>query len=308
MKTLSRATGICIAVLSIYATDPLAQTFRAVDSSTSTMPSSRHRNSRGPSSQIAALPDATVFPAADGSEQADALQQTLDQLQAGQRLVFAPGRYVVGHSLVVKGQQVVVSGYGATLVATNPEDQTIVMSGSNSTLVGLTLIGTGTTRLTTPGSTKVEVTGAGIQVLDVTIQGGASDGIFVFGGTDIAVVGNKVQGTLADGIHTTYGSHNVLVQDNTVTGTGDDMIAVVSYQGDGASVASAPARKWTNTGRKEAAAYKSLRECIQFPADARVGKHGISSRMPVLPHTQYLRLVILLTWALQGDRHVGLCR
>jgi parallel beta-helix repeat protein len=182
----------------------------------------------------ATIPDATVSPAADGSDQADSLQRTLDSLQVGQRLLFAPGKYVVTHSLAVKIPQVVISGYGAKLVATNVSDQTIVMSGANSTLAGLTLIGTGATRLSTPGSTKVEVTGTGVQVLDIDILGGASAGIFVFGGKDVAIVGNSVQNTLADGIHTTYGSHNVLIQDNTVTGTGDDMVAVVSYQGDGA--------------------------------------------------------------------------
>ncbi|WP_258181764.1 right-handed parallel beta-helix repeat-containing protein [Burkholderia ambifaria] len=177
--------------------------------------------------------DVTVSPAADGSDQADALQKAFDSLQAGQRLVIAPGRYVVGHSLAVTVPQVVISGYGATLAATNPADQTIVMRGTGSTLVGVTLAGTGATRLTTPGSTKVEVTGADVQVLGVTIQGGASAGIFVFGGSGIAIVGNTVRATLADGIHTTYGSTNVLVQNNTVTGTGDDLIAVVSYLGDG---------------------------------------------------------------------------
>ncbi|MGY4209771.1 hypothetical protein ACVK00_003145 [Burkholderia sp. PvR073] len=177
--------------------------------------------------------DVTVSPAADGSDQADALQKAFDSLQAGQRLVIAPGRYVVGHSLAVTVPQAVISGYGATLAATNPADQTIVMSGAGSTLVGVTLAGTGTTRLTTPESTKVEVTGADVQVLGVTIQGGASAGIFVFGGNGIAIVGNTVRATLADGIHTTYGSTNVLVQNNTVTGTGDDLIAVVSYLGDG---------------------------------------------------------------------------
>ncbi|WP_346275156.1 right-handed parallel beta-helix repeat-containing protein [Burkholderia ambifaria] len=177
--------------------------------------------------------DVTVSPAADGSDQADALQKAFDSLQAGQRLVIAPGRYVVGHSLAVTVPQVVISGYGATLAATNPADQTIVMRGTGSTLVGVTLAGTGTTRLTTPESTKVEVTGADVQVLGVTIQGGASAGIFVFGGSGIAIVGNTVRATLADGIHTTYGSTNVLVQNNTVTGTGDDLIAVVSYLGDG---------------------------------------------------------------------------
>ncbi|WP_239511320.1 right-handed parallel beta-helix repeat-containing protein [Burkholderia sp. JP2-270] len=177
--------------------------------------------------------DVTVFPAADGSDQAGMLQKAFDSLKAGQRLVIAPGRYVVGHSLAVTVPQVVISGYGATLVATNPADQTIVMSGTGSTLVGVTLAGTGTTRLTTPASTKVEVTGAGVQVLRVTIDGGAGGGIFVFGGSGVAIVGNTVRATLADGIHTTYGSTNVLVQNNTVTGTGDDLIAVVSYVGDG---------------------------------------------------------------------------
>lgn len=122
---------------------------------------------------------------------------------------------------------------GQRSFATNQSDQTIVMNGTNSTILGFTLIGTGTTRLTVPSATKVEVTGNGVQVLDVTIKGG-SGGIFIFGGKNVAVAGNTVQATLADGIHTTYGSQNVLVQGNNVIGIGDDMIAVVSYQGDGA--------------------------------------------------------------------------
>ena len=75
------------------------------------------------------------------------------------------------------------------------------------------------------------MTGTGVQVLGVTIQGGASAGIFVFGGSSVAIVGNTVEATLADGIHTTYGSTNVLVRGNTVKNTGDDLIAVVSYRG-----------------------------------------------------------------------------
>ncbi|RQT00876.1 right-handed parallel beta-helix repeat-containing protein [Burkholderia seminalis] len=183
---------------------------------------------------VRAVPAAvTVRAASDGSDQTDALQAALNALQAGQTLILAPGRYTVSRSLSVATSGAVVSGYGATLVATNPSDQTIVMSGAGSTLVGVTLVGTGTTRLTTPASTKVEVTGTGVQVLGVTIQGGASAGIFVFGGSNVAIVGNTVSATLADGIHTTYGSTNVLVQNNTVKGTGDDLIAVVSYLGDG---------------------------------------------------------------------------
>lgn len=186
-----------------------------------------------PGALHAYVPDAFVHPASDAADQADELQRALDALQPGQRLVFTPGRYVVGRSLVVRQPHVVLSGFGATLIATIPGDQTIEMRGDGTTLVGFQIMGTGTTRLATPESTKVEVTGRNVQVLDNVIDGGASAGIFVFGGADVAIVGNTVLATLADGIHITHGAHNVLVEGNVVRGTGDDMIAVVSYQGDG---------------------------------------------------------------------------
>ncbi|WP_175763450.1 right-handed parallel beta-helix repeat-containing protein [Burkholderia ambifaria] len=188
---------------------------------------------RAPGALHANVPDAYVRPAADAADQADMLQHALDALQPGQRLVFAPGRYVVGRSLVVRQPNVVVSGYGATLIATTADDQTVEMRGDGTALVGFRLAGTGTTRLTTPESTKIEVTGRGVQVLDNVIDGGAGAGIFVFGGAEVAIVGNEVLSTLADGIHMTHGSHDVLVRGNVVRGTGDDMIAVVSYQAEG---------------------------------------------------------------------------
>lgn len=179
------------------------------------------------------VPDAYVYPASGSADQADELQRVLDGLRPGQRLVFAPGRYVVGRSLIVRRPHVVLSGYGATLTATRPGDQTIEMRGDGTTLVGFRLKGTGTTRLASRESTKVEVTGHDVQVLDNVVEGGASAGIFVFGGTGVAIVGNEVLSTLADGIHMTHGARDVLVQGNVVRDTGDDMIAVVSYRGDG---------------------------------------------------------------------------
>ncbi|WP_175883178.1 right-handed parallel beta-helix repeat-containing protein [Burkholderia sp. BCC0044] len=181
----------------------------------------------------ASIPDAYVRPDPVAADQGDALQRALDALRPGQRLVFAPGRYVVGRSLIVRQARVVLSGFGATLIANAPNDQTIELRGDGTTLVGFRLTGTGTTRLTTPESTKIEVTGRDVQVLDNIVDGGASAGIFVFGGANVAIVGNEVLSTLADGIHMTHGSHNVLVQGNVVRGTGDDMIAVVSYQAEG---------------------------------------------------------------------------
>ncbi|PFH30089.1 right-handed parallel beta-helix repeat-containing protein [Burkholderia sp. JKS000303] len=186
-----------------------------------------------PAAPSANLPDAYVHPASDVADQTDALQRALDALQPGQRLVFAPGRYTVSRSLIVRQPRVIVSGYGARLNATVADDQTIEMRGDGTTILGFRLTGTGTTRLTTPESTKIEVTGRDVQVLDNVIDGGASGGIFVFGATDVVIVGNEVMSTLADGIHITHGSRNVLVRGNVVRGTGDDMIAVVSYRQDG---------------------------------------------------------------------------
>lgn len=226
----SRIIAACVAILSIVATGAVAEV------STTRAHSAKGGKQGKPRSgvrRVATIADATVSPSASGADQADALQEMLDGLQTGQRLRFSPGQYVAGHSLVVRNQQVVVSGYGATLVATNANDQAVVMNGRDSTVAGLTLRGTGSQRLETASSAKVVVSGAGIQVLDVTIQGGASAGIFVSGGTGVAIVGNTVLSTLADGIHVTGRSRDVLVQSNTVTGIGDDMVAVVSYEHDG---------------------------------------------------------------------------
>lgn len=202
---------------------------------TAGLASAAHAVKASPAEQTtvrSAVSDVRVAPAPDGADQGDALQRALDALQPGQRLVFAPGRYIVGRSLVVRQAQVVLSGYGATLIATVPDDQTIEMRGTGTTIAGFRIEGTGSTRMDTPRSTKIEVTGRDVQVLDNAIDGGGG-GIFVFGGTDVAIVGNEVLSTLADGIHITHGARNVLVKGNLVRGTGDDMIAVVSYQGDG---------------------------------------------------------------------------
>ena len=223
MHGLQRLSPICSVIAGMCMAGGLSWPGLAVGASAAAGPVALHAN----------VPDAYVRPDPAAADQGDALQRALDALQPGQRLVFAPGRYVVGRSLVVRQARVVLSGFGATLIATAPNDQTIELRGDGTTLVGFRLAGTGTTRLTTPESTKIELTGRDVQVLDKSVDGGASAGIFVFGGADVAIVGNEVLSTLADGIHMTHGSHDILVQGNVVRGTGDDMIAVVSYQAEG---------------------------------------------------------------------------
>jgi parallel beta-helix repeat protein len=171
--------------------------------------------------------------AQNGPDQASQIQAAINSLNPGDTLLFSPGYYAHSTSLTVPVAGVTLTGYGANLAASTADDQSIIMSGTNSTIVGFVITGIGSTRLTAINSTKIQITGNGIQALANTINGGAGAGIFNFGGQNIAIYGNTVSATLADGIHNTYGANNVLIQGNTVTKTGDDMISVVSYQGDG---------------------------------------------------------------------------
>ncbi|WP_080492169.1 right-handed parallel beta-helix repeat-containing protein [Burkholderia ubonensis] len=175
----------------------------------------------------------TLAPRNNGSDQASEIQDAIDRLGSGDTLIFSPGHYAHSRSLTVRADGVTLTGYGAELEATNADDQSVIMSGANATLVGFFLRGTGSTRLTTPDSSKIQITGNGNQVLDNKIDGGASAGIFNFNGNDSVIYRNTVSRTLADGIHITHGAQNVLIHGNTVTGTGDDMIAVVSYADGG---------------------------------------------------------------------------
>ncbi|MEC5407834.1 right-handed parallel beta-helix repeat-containing protein [Paraburkholderia sp. MPAMCS5] len=225
---------VTLALASCYATDVCAQP-EMPDSVSSTV---ARTGLKGPGSfqriTVAAVADKTISAPKGSSDQTREIQSTLDALRPGQRLVIQPGTYVVSHSLVVRTQAAVVTGYGASFIATNPDDQALVVMGTGATIAGLTLRGTGHKRLETESSAKIVVRGKDIQILDTTIEGGASAGIFVSHASRIVIARNKVQKTLADGIHVTGASRDVLVSNNTVIGTGDDLIAIVSYKKDGA--------------------------------------------------------------------------
>jgi hypothetical protein len=72
-------------------------------------------------------------------------------------------------------------------------------------------------------------THTGITVQDTTIDGSAAAGIFVNGASNFTLNRVIVMNTMADGIHMTNASHDGIVRDAVVRGTGDDGIAVVSY-------------------------------------------------------------------------------
>ena len=180
-----------------------------------------------------------------------AIQRALNSLAPGEWLVFAPGRYLHSKSLHVKVPNVVLWGEGATLQATNPADQAVLIEADGASIYKFTLMAVTDRRRTAPWESRIAVfagsnpgrllTGNVIRGNKV-VQGGepgtplanssGSAAIFVYHATDFLVAENTVSRSLSDGIHVTAGSSYGRVLDNKVTETGDDMIAVVSYVGD----------------------------------------------------------------------------
>lgn len=161
-----------------------------------------------------------------------ALQKAFDQTPSGAILAFPKGVYLHSRTLRLTKDGTILLGKGGILKATNTNDQAIVLAGNKSSILNLSLWGVGERRLTQPQTTKIVVRGRWNQVLNNNVAGGSSAGIFVFGASDFRISGNTVHDTLADGIHMTRGARRGLVENNIVYHTGDDPIAVVSYQND----------------------------------------------------------------------------
>ena len=78
-----------------------------------------------------ALPD-------DNGDDTDAIQRALDAMRAGETLVFSPGRYLISRSLRVHHPGITITGANATIHATNPNDQALIIEADNTTVSSLT--------------------------------------------------------------------------------------------------------------------------------------------------------------------------
>jgi parallel beta-helix repeat protein len=194
-----------------------------------------------------ALPD-------DNRDDSDAIQRALDAMKAGETLVFSPGRYLISRTVRVREPGVTITGPGATIHATNPDDQALRIEADNTTVSSLTFTAVTDGRRTAPWHSRIVVSaslGGGDyrtvyntvirdnRIVNAGEAGGPSansssaGGIMLMRANGFLVSGNTIKRTLADGIHVTAGSKNGRILNNTVRETGDDMIAVVSYLGSG---------------------------------------------------------------------------
>ncbi len=172
----------------------------------------------------------------DGStDDTAALVDAVAALQPGATLYFPSGDYVVERLYMANLNGFRVLGAGATLTGSDPA-KTIVRL-ANCSFFEVRGLNVHHAAATTRNSTGYGFNLSGCtdySLASNVVYGTAAAGILSFGGNRGTVTGNTVRDNLADGIHHTGGSQNISVVGNHTDNTGDDGIAVVSYQSDGA--------------------------------------------------------------------------
>ncbi len=165
-------------------------------------------------------------------DDSDAIERAAATVRNGEILVFPSGSYLYNRSIHIKSPDVILWGFGARLHGSNPDDQAIFIEGDRASALGLELTASQTERKEDLRHHRIVLLADGNEAIANTIEGGAAAGIFVFGARHFRVRDNVIRNTLADGIHVTGGSQSGIIAKNIVSGTGDDLIAVVSYRED----------------------------------------------------------------------------
>jgi hypothetical protein len=178
----------------------------------------------------------------NGSRRSDAdsgtqplLQSTLDSLTPGQQFSLPKGTYRHDDVLVVRVPGVSINGNGAELTATNEAKSAFYIRADGVSISNMVFSVQNTTkRWEGLDQHKITIVGAsGTRLLDVQVHGSAAAGIFVGEGSNAFLLDQAVViGTRADGIHMTGGAHDGVVVGARIDRSGDDGVAVVSYEKD----------------------------------------------------------------------------
>jgi len=151
--------------------------------------------------------------------------------------------YIYSACIFFNGITVYGDGNQSLLQSSNPANSAFALQGANPALNNIKIISPLSStvgRLGTPQSAGVVADQAtNFSIENVDIDTTASVGIMSYGGSGTSanpsIISHcTVANTLADGIHLTMASSYINVLNNTVTNSGDDMYAVVSYTEDGA--------------------------------------------------------------------------
>lgn len=180
-----------------------------------------------------------------------ALQAKFDALTPGSTLTLQPRVYHHRGPLNVRTSGVTIDGKGATLAATNDETSAVNVLGDDITITNATFSApTIGVRWEGEAQHKLVVKGRHATISKVTVSGSAGAGIYLAGAQDFTVRDVSVVGTRADGVHMTGGAAHGRVENVRTDQTGDDGVAVVSYDHDGAPCHDITERNITVAGNR----------------------------------------------------------
>ncbi|MFC6129408.1 right-handed parallel beta-helix repeat-containing protein [Mycolicibacterium llatzerense] len=177
--------------------------------------------------------------AADNGDYRDdtaSLQAQFDALVPGATLTLEPRTYHHSGMLTVRTPNITINGNGATITATNDETSAVDILGDGITVTNVTLSApTEGKRWMGEQQHKLVVKGQQATISNVTVVGSAGAGIYLSGAQHFVVRDVTIIGTRADGLHMTGGSAFGQVDNVKTDQTGDDGVAVVSYDHDSAT-------------------------------------------------------------------------
>lgn len=177
-------------------------------------------------------PSSAADPGAPTDDTA-ALQAQFDALKPGSTLTLQPRTYHHSGTLAIRAADVTIDGNGANLVATNDETSAIDVLGDGITIKNATFSAPTTgRRWMGEQQHKLVVKGQRETIANVTVSGSAGAGIYVSGAQNFTIRDVSIVGTRADGLHMTDGAAYGHVDNVQTDQTGDDGVAVVSYDHD----------------------------------------------------------------------------
>ncbi len=168
----------------------------------------------------------------------DELQRMFDRAaETGQRVQLSAGIYRHSGLLTLRGIEVSGVGPDTVIEGTTRDHSALILTGQGAKLSRVKLTYRSTTRSDDVQASEVLVKNAHhFEVSDIAIDGGDCAGILMTDAHQGTVRNNDIRNTLADSIHMTGSSSDIIVHDNTTFNSGDDGIAVVSYERDGGKV------------------------------------------------------------------------
>jgi parallel beta-helix repeat protein len=164
-----------------------------------------------------------------------AIQSSVDDVEAhgGGTIILPEGVYLTTDTIMIHNDDIILEGKGQKSeirIMTHPK-RVITIEGARNTIIRdlkLSLGVSGVQRHDNDMGIFVN-NGASQFIIENII--GEGKGIMVRDRVDGGIIrNNTIKNTLADGIHLTGGSKNITVQNNDLQNTGDDAIAVVSYE------------------------------------------------------------------------------